>query len=486
MIKDKYDFSEIENQIKQDIKLNKIPSVAMAVAKDGKIIYEKTFGYADIENKIESTIETSYQLASVTKTMTATAIMILDKKTDFNIYEPIEKYINPLKFKIFEGVSSDVKTIDILNHTSGLGTYMQIKYLDEDVASDDFETAFNKYGALFHPVGLISEYSNLGYGLLSYIIEKRSSKTFSEFMEDELFKPLKMVNTFIDSPKKEGISIAKKYGSNLSPLPEMINNTKGAGNAYASVHDLILFGMFNLKNNNEKLLDAKTIDLMHSYINKYSMYHYYDSTYYGLGWYFKPNDHGYKIIWHEGGMKGVSSMIKLIPEENIAITVILNTSNQQYCQKITNQLSKIILPKYNPSQMNEVAEYKSYTFDTTYFGDWKGIIKVRELDIPCTLKIQSDGNLIIDYLDYTYKSYFTQDSPIPNKTFLLTGLVNKNSFIGMFPGDLPSDDIRHEFSQFMSLKLFKNDNILSGTIVALAAADREYYAYPYYIRLEKQ
>ena len=185
-------------------------------------------------------------------------------------------------------------------------------------------------------------------------------------------------------------------------------------------------------------------------------------------------------------MKGVSSMIKLIPEENIAITVILNTSNQQYCQKITNQLSKIILPKYNPSQMNEVAEYKSYTFDTTYFGDWKGIIKVRELDIPCTLKIQSDGNLIIDYLDYTYKSYFTQDSPIPNKTFLLTGLVNKNSFIGMFPGDLPSDDIRHEFSQFMSLKLFKNDNILSGTIVALAAADREYYAYPYYIRLEKQ
>ena len=84
MIKDKYDFSEIENQIKQDIKLNKIPSVAMAVAKDGKIIYEKTFGYADIENKIESTIETSYQLASVTKTMTATAIMILDKKTDFN------------------------------------------------------------------------------------------------------------------------------------------------------------------------------------------------------------------------------------------------------------------------------------------------------------------------------------------------------------------------------------------------------------------
>lgn len=92
----------------------------------------------------------------------------------------------------------------------------------------------------------------------------------------------------------------------------------------------------------------------------------------------------------------------------------------------------------------------------------------------------------MDYLDYTYKSYFTQDNPIPHKTFSMSGLVIKNSFIGMYPGELPSDDIRHEFSQFMSLKLYKNGNTLSGTIVALATADREYYAHPYYIKLERE
>ena len=481
-----HDFSDFENQLNNEIDNKTIPSISVAIAKDGVIIYEKAFGLADMENNVMATISTSYQLASVSKPMTATGIMILYHKKVIDLKSPVEKYISPLKFKVFEGISSEVKVIDLLNHTSGLGTYFQIGYSDENIKSDDFETAFNKYGCLYHPSELICEYSNLGYGLLDFIISKRSGKSYSNFMKDELFKPLGMNNTFIDKPNNPKLFVAKKYDSKLNLLPEVSNNTKGAGNVYSSVHDLALFGMFHLKNSQNGLLNPDEIDLTHNYINPKTLYHYYDSTYYGLGWYSKSNDNGYRIIWHEGGMMGASSMIKLIPEENVVVAVIINTSNSQLCQKVTNQLSKIILPKYNPSPINEVADYKYYTSDSTYFGDWKGTIKVGELDVPCTLKIQPDGNIIFDYIDFTYKSYFTQNNPIPNKTFLLIGLVNKNSFIGMLPGDLPSDDIRHEFSQFMSIKLYKKDNILSGTIIAMAAAEREYYAYPYYIKLEKQ
>ncbi|MEM8526052.1 MAG: hypothetical protein AAGG68_15545 [Bacteroidota bacterium] len=66
------------------------------------------------------------------------------------------------------------------------------------------------------------------------------------------------------------------------------------------------------------------------------------------------------------------------------------------------------------------------------------------------------------------------------------GLVNKQSFTGLYLGNLPSKDIRHEFSQFLSLKLIRNENTLSGTVVALPASAREYYAYPYYIKLRKE
>ena len=165
-IKETYDFSEIATSIKQAIDKKEIPSVVVAVAKDGKIIYEKAFGYADIEKKVKATTSTAYQLASVSKPLTATGIMILDKKTGFDVFSPAEKYISPLKFKSYEGNSSEVKVVDLLNHTSGLGTYLQIGYSDENEKVDDFETAFNKYGSLFHPTDLICEYSNLGYGLL--------------------------------------------------------------------------------------------------------------------------------------------------------------------------------------------------------------------------------------------------------------------------------------------------------------------------------
>jgi hypothetical protein len=241
--------------------------------------------------------------------------------------------------------------------------------------------------------------------------------------------------------------------------------------------------MFNLNNGKKNILSKEEIDLMHNYVNENTCYPIEN---YGLGWFSNPDDNGYKAVWHEGGMAGVSSMIKLIPEKNIAIAVIMNNFNQPLCQEITNELSKIILPEYNPSPIGGMANNKNYTSDSTYFGDWKGIIKVDSLDIPCTLKIQSDGNIIIDYLDFTLKSYLTENSPLPRKTFLYFGSVNKNSFVGLFPGDLPSDDIIHEFGQLMSLKLLKHGNTLSGAIVAFPATDKMIYGYPFYIRLEKQ
>lgn len=77
-------------------------------------------------------------------------------------------------------------------------------------------------------------------------------------------------------------------------------------------------------------------------------------------------------------------------------------------------LSEVVLPDYNPSPINAIADYSHYTSDSTYFGKWKGEIKVDEMTIPCALTIKLDGNIEMNYLDYTYKSYFTQNNPIPN------------------------------------------------------------------------
>jgi CubicO group peptidase (beta-lactamase class C family) len=486
------DFAAIERKIQTAIDKKIIPSIVVAVAKDGKIVYEKAFGWADAEAKIRATVNTSYQLASVSKPMTATGLMVLHHRKKVNFDSAAEDYMQPLKFKAYEGRAADVKLRNLLNHTSGLGTYFDITYADETVRKDSFAEAFKKYGSLFYPPGTISEYSNLGYGLIDYIIARQSGKTFARFMQEEIFSPLGMTHSFVQTTKRKDVSIAKKYDADLKPLPDVLNNTYGAGNIYSSVRDLALFGMFHLKSNlkNQKqILSAEEIDLMHYYKDPNALYPYYDSAVYGLGWYHKPNDNNQKVVWHEGGMMGASSIIKLIPEKNIAVAVIINSSNRQFCNEIADEVSRIVLPEYTPAPLSEdaeVANFKSYTNDRDYFGEWTGTITIDDAEIPCSLKFQPDGTAIITYADFTYKSYFTQNNPLPHKTILLAGIVNKEFFVGMFPGNLPSKDIRREFSQILSLKLYKKGKTLSGAIVALAAASREYYAYPFYIKLEKK
>lgn len=159
-------FLEVERKIEREIDKKIIPSIAIAVAKDGKIVYEKAFGWSDVGARVRATITTSYQLASVSKPMTATALMVLHHKKIINIDSSAEDHMKPLKFKAFEGRASDVRLRNLLNHTAGLGTYFDITYADENVRKDDFVEAFNKYGNLYYPPGSISEYSNLGYGLI--------------------------------------------------------------------------------------------------------------------------------------------------------------------------------------------------------------------------------------------------------------------------------------------------------------------------------
>jgi CubicO group peptidase (beta-lactamase class C family) len=486
------DYAAVERKMRAAVDKKIVPSVVVAVARDGKIVYERAFGWADAEKKIRATVRTSYQLASVSKPMTATGLMVLHHKRLIDIDRDAEDYMQPLKFRAYEGRAANVKLRNLLNHTSGLGTYFDIAYADERLRQDDFEAAFKKYGTLFYPPGVVSEYSNLGYGLIDYIIARRSKKTFARFMDEEVFAPLGMTDSFVRKTKRKNVSIAKKYDSDLRVLPDVINNTDGAGNIYSSVRDLARFGMFHLKSNlkNQKqILSAAEIDLMQSHKEPNALYPYYDSAAYGLGWYHKADDNGHKVVWHEGGMMGASSIIRLIPEKNIAVAVIINSSNRRFCVEIADELSKIVLPEYTPATLDEdaeVANFKPYATDPDYFGEWTGTIKVDGAEIPCSLKFQPDGTAIITYADFTYKSYFTQNNPLPHKTILLASIVNREFFVGMFPGNLPSKDIRREFSQIMSLKLFKSGDRLSGAIVALAAASREYYAYPFYIKLERK
>jgi CubicO group peptidase (beta-lactamase class C family) len=475
----------VEARINQAIKEKKVPSMVIAVARNGKIIYEKAFGYSDAGNGIKATIHTPYQLASASKPFTATAIMMLYERGLINIDSPVTKYVPELILKKADPHFSMPTVRQVLNHTSGLGTYFDIGYADENYSFDDFKNGWRRYGTIFLNPGAASEYSNLGYGLLDHVIANVSGKTYTNFMASELFKPLQLDDTYVTSPGYVTSVSARKYNANGTQLPEVINNTTGAGNIYTSVHDLIRFGIFNLRGEKEEkaILSDSLIGLMHSYKDKNALYTINKNTFYGLGWYVQAGDDNSSVIWHEGGMPGASSMLKLFPKEGISVAVITNTYNYPFCREITDEITRVILPERKTLPIDEMETYKNYTADTSFTGNWDGNITVEDKQIPASLSIKE---IVLSYADFTMKSFLTDNQPLPHKTVLLYGMINQGYFLGTTTGMLPVTHLRKEFGHLLILKLLKKNNLLTGTITTMAAADREYYAYPFFVELRKR
>lgn len=477
-----HQFKQVEQQIKQAIRDQRIPSMAIAVAQNGKVIYRNAWGYANVNKKIKATIHTPYLLASVSKSMTATALMLLHQKGVVHLDVPITQYMAPLKLKRACKNFRTPTLREVMNHTSGLGTYFDISYADETYQVDDFKTAWQKYGRLFNQPGERFEYSNLGYGLLDYIIAKYAGQSYPNFMQKQVFSLLKMPDSFVENSSVPSIKSAQKYGKNLTLLPSLRSNTSGAGNIYSSITDLIRFGLFHL---NTSTKNVQLYKEMQSYRNPHTFFDLYEKAFYGLGWYVQSNNQGQKVVWHEGGMMGTASMLKLFPQQKLAIAVITNTYDNAFCRQMTDALTKAILPDYSPSPIQEIAHYRAVGANTAWQGVWQGYMHITGKKIPVTLNIQAQKTTL-SYPDYTFQSFLTNDQPLPYQTTLFLSMHNQQAFLGTGTGELPVASRRKEYRHILSLKLLRKKQQLSGTITMLAAAPREYYAYPFFIELEKK
>jgi CubicO group peptidase (beta-lactamase class C family) len=467
------DFDEVERNAEQAVQKAGLPSLVIAIAKDGNIVYEHAFGYADVEARIPATVHTAYPLASATKPITATAMMALYQQKKIDLSMPVENYRPELRFHDSHGKTMPVSMLQLLSHTAGLGTYARIHYGDDIAKADSLDKEFQRYGVLVNPPGRIAEYSNLGYGLIGEIIERQSKKSFSSYIEKNVFRPLGMRDSFIDSPRKTSTKVASGYDTTLKRLPKLRNNTPGAGNAFASVHDLALFGMFHLDpdKNLHTPLTRNNVERMQRNPDPQAFQHYYGSSYYGLGWYIRENDNGHRVLWHEGGMPGASAIIKMLPEHGIVAVALTNrTDANDQTQAFADQLIKVLLPDYKPTPLNPVANYAPYSNQPQFLGRWAGKIIVDGAKLPSTLKLDSGGNGMIRYASTEAQ---------------IKAMVFGDSFISAFAGSLPTNGIAKDDKPFLLLKLVRTNNRLSGSVVAYSSPQRLDYLLPFAIELEQ-
>lgn len=451
-----------------------LPSLAVAVAKDGRIIWEEGFGVADRERNIAAGPNTMYSLASISKPFTATAIMKLVEQGKIQLDRPVNDYLGAARLTGLAGDASRVSVRQVMSHTAGLPLHWQFFYSNADYRRPEMDSTIARYGIVVYPPGTVYHYSNLGYGILDYIVSRTSGRSYADYMRDEIFKPLGLTQTSVDIAPGLERQVAQRYDATLRPIPFYTFDHPGGSAVYSSAHDLVRFGMFHLKNR----LPGQQRILADSTINAMQRIQTPDTTNgYALGWLVTRDDNGYRKVSHTGGMPGVNTVLNLYPSENLVVVALANQSGATPF-RVADEIAATVLPRYAAERAARRARQAGGPSASTpafppadLAGAWAGTMRTYDGQVPIAVLFQPDGDV-----------HVTLDNQL--KTLLSGASYNNGVFAGQFTGVIPTDDQRR-FANTVRLDLRLRDSVLRGQASAISPNGGYHYALSSYVELRR-
>ncbi len=316
---------------------------SVLVAKNGKLIFSKQYGYADFGKKIKLDNQNTFQLASVSKQFTAASILILFEKGLLKLDDKVTKYYPDFPYE-------DVTIRHLLNHTSGLPQYFYLaeKEWKKEKAPTNAEMMemmaefklqhYFKSGSRF-------DYSNTGYFVLASLVEKISGKSYPDFVEEHIFKPLDMTNSYVYRFEQDGIVDNQLYGFRIYrgwrhiKIPGTVNDAiTGDKNVYSTAEDL--FKWINGLNSG-KIISKSTLDQMYTKgLTKYGK-----KVPYGFGFRIDDKDVE-KVVYHYGKWNGFATSIKQYTDSEITI-ITLEHSNFRSMNHLNETVKRIVVQNFD-------------------------------------------------------------------------------------------------------------------------------------------
>jgi CubicO group peptidase (beta-lactamase class C family) len=321
-----------------------VPGASVMVIRNGKVLLAKSYGMADLENKVPSAPDVNYRLASVTKQFTAMAIMMLVDAGKMSFDDPITKF-----FPEFPAYGKRITVRHLLNHTSGLIDY-------EDMIPQGTTLPVLDINALrllqvqdhtYFPPGSQFRYSNTGYAFLALIVEKVSGQTFAAFLRDKIFQPLGMKQSLAYESGISAVSnraygyTEQKKGGYSKTDQSLTSSVLGDGGVYSSINDLYKW--------DQSLYTTKLVSkkiLAEAFTPGKSTLHEKDLRY-GFGW-FISEYRGLRKIWHYGSTVGFSTRLERFPDKKFTV-IILSNRNDAQLSELPEKLTDIYLFDSKPA-----------------------------------------------------------------------------------------------------------------------------------------
>lgn len=326
-------------------------SGAVLVAKDGKVVFRKAYGLADREWRVPNTPDTRFRIGSMTKQFTAAAILKLAEQGKLSLTDPVSKYYPA------PPAWSGVTIKHLLALSSGIADYTAVPgYFGlpsrTDLKPEQIIAVVQDKPLQFQP-GEKWSYSNTGYILLGYIIEKASGVTYAQYLHDDILAPLRLDNTGYDDTtsllSKRAHGYDMRDGQFVNAPYLSMTQPYAAGSLYSTVDDLLAW--------QSALIGGKVV----SPASVAAMFTDY-GFHYGFGQFIETM-HGRRMWDHAGGINGFFSILSRFPDDGLTIAVLSNYT-QSDIGRIHNRLGALFLDpaaREGTTEKPKPAELDRYT-----------------------------------------------------------------------------------------------------------------------------
>ncbi|MBV6392474.1 MAG: D-aminopeptidase [Anaerolineales bacterium] len=340
-----------------------IAGAAVAVVKDGQLFFAKSYGYADIENKIPVDAErTMFKLGSLTKLFTWTAVMQLVEQGKLDLDADVNAYLD---FRIPDTFSQPITLKHLMAHTSGFeDNHAEMVTLDADNLPPARAWLESHIPARVRPPGEAAGYSNYGAALAGYIVARASGQPYSQYVQEHILDPLGMTNTTAYSPTPPDLraqeSVGYLYEDDYRIFPQLLSpeDLFPAGVMRASATDMARFMVMHLQNGfygdaatEVRILNDATARQMHTTL--YAPAPRILGNAYGF---FEFDDNGQRVIGHSGSGEPMESMLLLLPDQNVGVFVVYNSLGAGELNRQHFGFQRAFFDHYYPASVIEPIE----------------------------------------------------------------------------------------------------------------------------------
>ncbi|HFC12225.1 MAG TPA: class A beta-lactamase-related serine hydrolase [Anaerolineae bacterium] len=345
-----------------------IPGLAVGILVHGQV-KAAGFGVTNVEHPLPVSAETLFQIGSITKTFTATALMRLVEMGKLDLDEPLQTYLP--NFKVADATASaQATTRHLLTHTGGwFGDHFHDSGSGEDALAN-YMADMAELEQLV-PLGTVWSYSNAGFYLAGYLIEVVTGKSYQTALTELVLEPLGLQQCYFEAEKLithrfvVGHNVVDGEPQVARPwaLPRAV---QPVGGIICSVRELLRYAQFHLGDGTgvtgERVISAETLTQMQA-----THVPVWKNETFGLSWFLNKLN-GTQLIYHGGGTKGQVTRLTLIPEHKMAIAVFTNAEQGgAVTRAVTNQALKQYLALDTPQPRPIIATPEELANYTGYF-----------------------------------------------------------------------------------------------------------------------